>query len=176
MLELMQQRRSIRKFTNQPVDADTLTRILKAALVSPTSMGRKSVEVVAVTDPSTLQALAACKKHSSGPLLSATLALAVVADTTKIDVWVEDAAIAAFAMQLVIESQGLGSVWIQMRNRRSAKDEDSEVAVRRVLALPDQYGVLCVLAAGHKGEVKPAYTEADMDFARVHRQRFGVGE
>lgn len=172
MLELLQQRRSIRKFLDEPVDAATLDAIIKAALISPTSMSRQSVEVVAVTQPDILAALAACKRHSATPLLQAKAGLAVVADTAKIDVWVEDAAIAAFAMQLAIEAQGLGSVWIQMRNRRSAEGENSEVAVRRVLHLPDHYGVLCVLALGHKGETKPAYTEADMDFSRVHREHF----
>ena len=172
MLEFLKKRRSIRKFADQPVDEAVLNDIAKAVLVCPTSMNRKSTEVVVVTNPDTLKKLAECKLHSGKPLQEAQAALAVVADTAKIDVWVEDAAIAAFAMQLAIEAHGLGSVWIQMRCRRSQEGEPSEDAVRRVLRLPDRMGVLCVVALGHKGEEKPSYTEEDMDFSRLHREHY----
>ena len=172
MLNLLQRRRSIRKFTDHAVAPEAVEKILRAALFCPTSMGRQSVELVTVTQAGVIAQLMECKQHGSLPLQTATLAIVVVADSTKIDVWTEDAAIAAFAMQLQAEELGLGSTWVQMRRRLSVRGEDSEAAVRAVLGLPEHYGVLCVLAVGHKGEEKPAYTEADLKWERVHREKF----
>lgn len=171
MLELLQNRRSTRKFTSQPVDEEATIKLLSAGLLAPTSKDTRSTEFLAVTDRATIDALAACKDYGSMPLQTATLAIAVVADTRKTDVWVEDAAIAAVLMQLEAESLGLGSTWVQMRLRSNAGN-DAGANVRQVLALPEYYGVLCVLAVGHKDEQKPPHQVAPADWKRVRREKF----
>lgn len=174
MIELLQQRRSIRKFTSKAVEPGKIRSLLTAALLAPSSMGKKPVELVVVQDPNIIAQLKTCKKHGTTPLESAPLALVVIADADKTDVWIEDAAIVAMLLQLEAESLGLGSTWVQMRLRRSGGEtpESSEAAVRRVLGIPDHYGVLCVVAVGYKDEHKAPYTAADADFSKVHEERF----
>ena len=40
------------------------------------------------------------------------------------------------------------------------------------LGIPEQYGVLSVVAIGHKNEQKKPYTDADLDFTKVHYETF----
>ncbi len=173
MLELMKKRRSIRQFAPQPVTEEHIQSLLCTALLAPTSMNKKPVHFVVVQDAPTLAKLAACKAHSASFLEKAPLGIVVLGDAELSDVWVEDASIAATAIQLQAEHLGLGSTWIQMRLRKSKEGQDSEQAIREILGIPEKYGVLCILALGAKGEEKPAYTDEQADFSKVYRESFG---
>ncbi len=172
MLELMKKRRSIRRYSSEAVRPEQLQRMLHAALLAPTSMNKKPVECIVVDDKDMLQALAACKVHGASFLVKAALGIVVIADSELADVWIEDASIAAFAMQLEAEQQGLGSTWIQVRLRQNKEGVSSEQIVRELLDIPEKFGVVCILAVGHKDEEKAAYTEADADLNKVHTGRF----
>ncbi len=172
MLDLLRRRRSIRQFTEKAVEPEKVRRLLEAALLAPSSMGRKSVELVVVQDRKTLERLRACKAPGTVALATAPLAVVVVADTSRSDVWVEDAAVAAMLLQLEAESEGLGACWIQLRLRRSAEEPPrySEEVVRALLGIPDHYGVLCALAVGYRNERKAP--QDAVDFSRVHEGGF----
>jgi len=166
MLEIMQNRRSIRRFTPEPVSGEHVRALLKAGLLAPSSMDKKPVRLVAVENPQWIAALAGCKNAGTSPLMTAPFAVVVSADSAVSDVWVEDASIAASFIQLEAEALGLGSTWIQMR-RRQCESGDSETAVRKLLGLPSQLGILCVIAIGHKDEKKDGYRDEQIDFGRV---------
>ena len=53
-------------------------------------------------------------------LKDAPLAIVVLADPLASDVWIEDASIASILIQLQAEDLGLGSCWIQVRERYTA--------------------------------------------------------
>lgn len=171
MLELLKRRRSTRLFTEQPISTEKLESLLKATLLAPSSMGKNPVECIVVRDKDTIARLKTYKKHGTKALESAPLAIVVAADAEKSDVWVEDASIAATFLQLEAEALGLGSNWIQLR-RRESDTEPSETAFRRELGLPERYGVLCVIAVGHKAEDKKPYTDGDLDFSKIHYETF----
>lgn len=48
--ELVQKRRSYRNFTNEEIDSEDVKLILRAALMSPTSKGRRSWHFIVVDD------------------------------------------------------------------------------------------------------------------------------
>lgn len=171
MLEIIKNRRSIRKFTEDKVSKEDLEKILKVALLAPSSMGKKPVELIAVEDKETISKLETCKKFGTAPLKTAPLVIAIIADSELSDVWVEDSSIVSILIQLEVEKLGLGSTWVQMR-KREAKDKDSEVAVREVLQIPDKYGVLSLIAIGHKDENKKPYEDDDANFSKVHYNKF----
>ena len=91
MLELLKHRRSIRTFTDEPVSQENIDSLLKAALLAPSSMGKKPVECIVVRNKETIARLKTYKKHGTTPLGTAPLAIVVIADGQKSDVWVEDA-------------------------------------------------------------------------------------
>lgn len=59
--DLVQMRRSHRKFTEQEIDGDDVKLILRAGLMSPTSKGQRSWQFVVVDDKMDLEKLADAK-------------------------------------------------------------------------------------------------------------------
>jgi len=70
------------------------------------------------------------------------------------------------------EALGLGSCWIQSSKRKSQIGENSEDAVRKVLDIPENYGVLSMIAIGHKDETGKAYDESNLNFTKVHYGKY----
>ena len=125
LLELLKQRRTSRVFTDELIDKDTVCNLMKAVLMSPSGRRINPWEFVLVEDKAMLKALSQCKEHGAGLLAGAAMAVVVLADTTKTDVWIEDCSIATIILQLAAEEYGLGSCWVQMRLR---KDADGNLA------------------------------------------------
>lgn len=171
MIDLLKNRRSVRKYKDSPIEKDILNQILKCALLAPSSMNKKPVEIIVVDDKEVIAKLEQCKNMGTLGLKTAPIALAIIANAEVSDVWVEDASIVTTIIQLEAEAQGLGSCWIQMRKRQS-ETGDSEADVRDALNIPDKYGVLAILSLGYKDEDKKPYDESDFDFSKVHYNKF----
>lgn len=171
MLDLLKKRRTVRKFKEDKIQRETIEKIIKAGLLAPSSKDKKPVEFVIVEDRDTMMKLRKCKSKGANGLDTAVCAIAVIADSDLSDVWIEDASIAAIFLQLEAEALGLGSVWIQMRKRQSDFGE-SEKEVRSVLNIPENYGVLSIIALGYKNEEKTHYDENDLNMSKVHIEKF----
>lgn len=171
LLNLLMKRRSIRIFKDEKIEKELIQNIIKAGLLAPSSKNKKPVEFIIVENKDMLLKLKDCKAKGNIGLKSAPCAIVVIGDSEKSDVWIEDASIAATYIQLEAENSGLGSVWIQMRKRFS-KEGDSEYEVKKLLNIPEQYGVLCIIAVGYKNEIIRPYIEGDIDFSKVKFERF----
>jgi nitroreductase len=88
MLELLQQRRSVRTYKPQPVEPEKIATLSEALLRAPTSRNFQPCEFVLVDDPKKLQQLATAKSHGTSFFASAPLAVVIAADPTVSDVWV----------------------------------------------------------------------------------------
>ncbi len=159
MLELMKNRRSIRKFLNKPIESDKLDSILECALRSPSSMGRQPWKITAVQDKNLLEKLSVAK--SSGGLFLAEAAIAyVVAGYPKITpIWIEDCSIVSTVIQLEAESLELGSCWVQIRGRMHDEDISASDYIKSLLELDEDCEVLCAIAVGYKGENKQGHQD-----------------
>jgi len=146
MIELLSNRRSIRKFTPQAVSEQHIEKLLAAGLLAPSSKDTRPVELVAVRDRTVIKALAACRDSGTMPLNTASLVVAVTANTGKADVWVENASIAAILVQLEAEKTG---AWVNMGADAPAHQQRQ---VRRGRS-PQNTGhprqLRCTLSAGH---------------------------
>ena len=167
-IELLKKRRSCRRFTDEPVNKESIEHILKAALMSPSGHRYNPWEFYVVQDKETLKALSVSKAAGAALLENAAAAIVVVADTTKTDVWVEDCSIATIIMQLAAEELGLGSCWVQIRLRKDAEGNDANNNVKRILNIPEHYSVLSILALGHKEKESKPFDEEKMLWERVH--------
>lgn len=170
--ELISKRRSIRKFKDIPLTPEQVELILKAGLKSPTSKNAKPCHFIVVEDKDILQKLSECKKGSSKLLAGASIGIVVTADLLVSDVWIEDASIATIVMQLQIEDLGLGSCWIQIRDRQTPIGASAEEYVKDILDLPMQLQVLSIIAVGNKIEEKPAIKDDDLQWEKVHIGKF----
>lgn len=171
ILEVLKNRRSIRKFKEEKVDKSIIEQLLQSALLAPSSKDKKPVEFIVVDDKETIEKLKTCKSKGAVALDTAPCAIVVIADSEVSDIWIEDASIAATLIQLAATNLGLGSVWIQMRNRQS-NIKNSEEEVRDVLNIPEKYGVLSVIAIGYKDEIKEPYDLKSLDLSKIHNNRY----
>lgn len=167
MLDLLRQRRSIRAYTDAPVDAATVAALQEAVLRAPSSRGLNPWSFLFVTDRSLLEKLAACKPHGAEFLRQAPLGVVVLADPERADTWIEDCAIAAIILQLAAESLGLGSCWVQVRLRQHASGMSAEDFVRQTLELPSHLRVPCILAIGHPVRRKPGHPREALPWDKV---------
>ena len=72
-ISLIEKRRSIRKFKDQPVEEEKIDILVEAALRSPSSMSRNPWEFIVVTDRDCLERLSQAKPHGSTFLKGAPL-------------------------------------------------------------------------------------------------------
>jgi nitroreductase len=152
MLDILRKRRSIRKYKDKEIEQSIIEDIKEAALRSPTSRGVGPWRFFFITDRARLDELSRSKKSGSSFLKGAAMGVVVCADETQSDVWIEDCSIAAIIMQLTGQSLGLGSCWIQIRNRLHRDAMASEDFVRTVLNLSDNMRVESIIAFGYPDE------------------------
>lgn len=165
-------RRSIRKYKDIMIEKEKIDQIFEHVLISPSSRSRKPWEFIAVTDKSLLKELSESRQQGAAFIKNAPLAIVVVSDPEKCDVWIEDSTIAAYTIQLSAFSAGLGSCWVQVRDRMKTDMETSESYIKEVLRIPDHYKVECMIAIGYPNEEKEGYSKNDMDFSKVHTNKF----
>lgn len=170
--DLLIYRRSIRRYTDQPIEAEQVRLILEAALMGPTSKNLRPWQFIVVEDKEMLRKLGECKANYAISLNTAPLAVVVTADTTLSDVWVEDASIAAILMQLQAADLGLGSCWIEVRERFRPDGEPSEDYVRGLLGIPEHFAVPCIISFGHKDEERRPINTEKLLWEKVHIGRW----
>ena len=117
--ELLKSRRSIRQYSDQKIEEEKISQLTAAALMSPASKRSNPWEFIVVEEKEMLKKLSECRNNGSQMLAGAPLAVVVLADTSKSDVWIEDVSIAALIIQLQAQDLGLGSCWVQIYNRRT---------------------------------------------------------
>jgi len=172
MIELLRQRRSIRKFTPDKIAPETVELLVEAALRAPSSRSINPWEFIVVDDPALLTQLSRAKQHGSEFVAGAPLAIVVCADSDKSDVWVEDSSIAAIIIQLTALSLGLGSCWAQIRNRQHDRERSAEEYLRELLGLPERIKVECIVGLGHPAEKKRPLPEEKLERAKVRKNRW----
>lgn len=172
--DLIKCRRSMRKFTGEELSQDEVVTLLKAALMSPSSKRSNCWQFVVVDDKEMLERLSHCKEMGSAFLKDAALAIVVLADPMASDVWIEDAAIASLMIQLQAEDLGLGSCWIQIRERFTSEGVPSGEFVHDALNIPLQLQVLSIVAVGHKGMERKPFNEENLQWEKVHLHQYGT--
>ena len=172
--ELIKKRRSTRKFTEEELTQDEVVLLLKAALMSPSSKRSNCWQFVVVDDREMLARLSRCKARGAGLLEGAPLAVVVLADPLASDVWIEDASIASLMIQLEAEDLGLGSCWVQVRERSTAEGVPADEVVRELLDIPLQMQVLSIIAVGHKAVERKPFDEDNLQWEKVHINKYGA--
>lgn len=170
--DLVQMRRSHRKYTDEEINPEDVQTIMRAALMSPTSKGRRAWHFVLVDNKVDIEKLADAKAQFSQFLKEAPLAIVVLGDPVENPCWIEDASVAAITMQYQIEDPGLGSCWIQMRNEVLSDGTTSDEVIRGVLDIPENMNCLCILAVGHAADQRKPQSEDRLKWENVHANKY----
>jgi nitroreductase len=173
VISLIRKRRSIRRFLQKPIEAEKIDQLIEAALRAPSSRGLNPWEFVVVIDQDLLEKLSRAKQHGSAFLKNAPLGIVVCADPGKSDVWVEDASIASIFIHLAAESLGLGSCWIQIRERMHDGKKSAQEYVTETLNIPAKMQVESFIAVGYPDEKKPPHGKEELLYEKVHREIYG---
>ena len=170
--ELLVERRSIRRYTDKPLDPADVKTILEAGLLSPTGKSARAWHFIAVDDKTMLQQLSECKKAGAMPVAKCALAIVVAVDTTKAETWMQDGSIAAAYMMLQARDLGIGSCWIEVDGRLAADGTPAEEIVSELLGIPEHIRPLCILSMGYPDEVRQPQNVEKLLWERVHIGRF----
>lgn len=165
-------RRTIRKYKEEDIKTEELKKILEVALVAPSGMNKKPFEFVIVKDKKTLKELSVAKTSGGLMIADAPLAIVILGKPFESTTWIEDCSIASTLIQLKAWELGIGACWVQLRGRENASGNPSEDVVKSLLEIPGEYSVLCVISLGYPNEEKPSYSEKDMNFTKIHYEKF----
>lgn len=163
-LDCIYTRRSIRKFTDEPVSHETLEKIVDAASYSPSWKNTQVVRYIAIEDPALKDKIAnectTCFTYNAGTMNAAPMLIAVTViknrsgferdgsfTTSRKDTWqMFDAGIAAQTFCLAAHEFGLGTVIMGIFD-----DKLSEM-----LELPEDRELVNIICIGHPAEAPEA--------------------
>ena len=164
MIESIQHRKSVRKFTSDPIAPEKLQSVLEAARLAPSGNNKQPWTFVVVQSEQQRQAvMQAC--HMQTWMMTAPAFIVAVADMAArsdadlpifIDenspYWelkraIRDTAIATENIMLEADAQGLGTCWVGFFVQSE---------IRPVLGIPNTKFVLGVIPIGYPAEQPPA--------------------
>ena len=148
-LDAIISRRSIRKYTPDPVPDDLVQKILGAAMNAPSAGNQQSWQFIVVNERKSLDAIAEILPH--GKMLNqAACAIVVCGDLSHEKhkgYWVQDCSAATQNMLLAAHALGLGAVWLGVYPR-----EERMKGIAEFLKVPEQVVPFCVVSMGWPGE------------------------
>lgn len=172
LMEMMKNRRSVRKYTQERIEDEKIEKIVQAGLLSASGRGIRPWEFIVVRDKEMLRKMSECRNGAAKMLEGADCAVVVIADAEKTDVWTEDCSIAMANMHLMADVMGVGSCWIQGRLREAPDGRSTEEYLRELLKYPKDYKLEAILSLGMP-EVHPAPRSLEeIPEGKVHREQF----
>ncbi len=160
-------RRSIRRFTNQPVSDAEVETLLRAAMAAPSAGNAQPWHFVCIRDRAVLAQLPDIQPHTR-MMLAAQAAILVCGDLTlekHEGFWVQDCSAATMSILLAAHAQGLGAVWCGLYPRTAWSE-----GVARLLGLPHHVQPLSLVAVGRPAEEKEPSERFKSE--RVHLDRW----
>jgi nitroreductase len=148
-IETIINRRSIRKYTDKPVDKEVIVQLLKAGMYAPTARNSRAWQFVVIQKREILHHLS--QLHPYGKMLhEAPLAIVVCGDRNidKEEGYLAiNCAAATQNILLAAHELGLGSVWLGVYPRQERMKEISEF-----LQLPEHLMPVSLISLGYPAE------------------------
>ncbi|MDI3538428.1 MAG: hypothetical protein PWP12_702 [Bacillota bacterium] len=160
-------RRSIRKYTDQPVPEEDITYLLRAAMSAPSAHNEQPWHFVVIKDRKLLAEIP--KIHPYAQMVpGAQLAIMVCGDLaldTRSGFWVQDCAAATENILIAAQSKGLGAVWVGVYPR-----EERVQSFRLLFGIPENVVPFSLIPVGYPAEQKPPADRFNP--SRVHYDRW----
>ena len=155
--ELLLKRRSVRKFTDEPVSDEHISELLQAAMSGPSACNKMPWEFYVVTNPDILTEL---RKASHLTNIVAPLAIIVCGSLSRAlpmqlaDYWIQDCSAATENILLQAVDLDLGAVWCGIHPQKRPEKKVSEL-----LNLPEKHIPLNIIFIGHPNETPEPRTQ-----------------
>ncbi len=153
-------RRSVRKFTDQPVERAVLEELTQAALHAPSGMCKKTWQFTVISDPAKIKELADAIGSAlgrDGYDMYRPTALIIPSNERDSKFGMEDNACALENIFLAAHALGLGSVWINQM--RTICDDPRIRALLTGYGIPEDHVVYGLAALGYPDGAPGSYKE-----------------
>ena len=172
VLKALANRRSVRQFSDLPLEAETIKTILEAGMRGPSCVNSKDWYFIVVTDKEMLNKMADINGKPAEPLRSAQAGILVCGDLQRAfqkapEYWVIDSAIAIENMILAAHSLGVGSVWLG-----TWPQEARVTGQKELFGLPEHVVPHSILALGYPDGGLNKAEPAPFDPDRVHYNKW----
>lgn len=161
-------RRSVRKYTDQPVSTEHEELLLRAGLCAPSAHNSRPWEFIVVRDKDVLMSLSQLRPYWK-LLKNAALAIIVCGDvadyhgSTK-EFFIQDCSAATQNILTAAEGLGLGGVWLGCYPTEGAK------GVAELLSIPEGVIPVSVVSVGHPAE--HARPHSGVEPSKIHYDKY----
>jgi nitroreductase len=171
MLDAILARRTVRQFSSEPLDDETIAKVLQMAMYAPTRLGKRPWHFVVIRDQEIIQRLRTSLKvnkgHGDAPVLVAVLAKSNQGFPRQ---WDLDAAAATQNLLLAATAMGLGSSWVA--NPTTSVWAGACAWLCDLLGAPTNLALVSLVALGYAAEMPPPYKPEDVyDPKAVHHEQ-----
>lgn len=162
--EVLLKRRSVRKFTNEPVSDEMINELLHAAMSGPSACNKRPWEFYVVTNKEKMEKLKSASRFTK---ITATLAIIVCGNLSHAlplkmaEYWIQDCSAATENILLRATDLGLGTVWCGIHPQKKAEER-----VQKILEIPNKQIPLNIIFIGHPAEEPEARDQYDEK--RIH--------
>jgi nitroreductase len=166
-MDAILKRRSIRKYTGEPVPENALKDLLEAAMAAPSAGNEQPWHFIVIKDRAILDQIPRVHPYSQ-MIKQAPVAILVCGDLNLAahgEMWVQDCAAATENLLIAAQARGLGAVWLGVYPREERMD-----GLRKLLRIPENVVPFSLIPVGYPAERKPPasrYKES-----RVHYNRW----
>ena len=162
-LNVIRERRSIKRYKPDMIPEETLKKIVEAGTWAPTGMGRQSPIIVAVTNRELRDRLSRMNARIMGtdmdPFYGAPVVLIVLADKA-VPTHVYDGSLVMASLMLAAQDLGVGSCWIHRAKEEFESEEGQEIL--KCLGIEGEYeGIGHCILGYPDGEPKKAADRKD---------------
>ncbi len=157
LLEGIYTRRSIRQYTDQPVDRDQVIEIIRAGMWAPSGLNNQPWRFVIIRSTEVRRKLASLTRYHT-VIETAQVCIAVFIDKSAMYNEVKDHQSMGACLEnmlLAAHGLGLGAVWLG----EILKSGD---AVRKLLGVEDSLDLMAVVAIGHPAVEKRSSQRKDI--------------
>lgn len=162
--EVLLKRRSVRKFTDEPVSDEMINELLHAAMSGPSACNKRPWEFYVITNEQKLNELKSASRFTP---YTAKLAIVVCGNLAHAlplkmaEYWIQDCSAATENILLRATDLGLGTVWCGIHPQKKAEER-----VQKILEIPNKQIPLNIIFIGHPAEEPEARDQYDEK--RVH--------
>lgn len=140
IFEAINQRKSVREYSEKEVDKKLLEKIIDAGRVAATARNEQPWEFIVTSNKEVLKKI--CDMCPNGPFIkNSPYLIAVFSKDTKY--YIEDCSAATQNMLLAIEALGLGGCWIAGDKKDYIED------VRKIFNVPESHKLVSMISVGY---------------------------
>lgn len=166
-MEAILSRRSIRKYTNQPVPEQVVKELLEAAMSAPSAVNQQPWQFIVINDRKILDEFP--KLHPCSLMLRAAPVAILVCGDLQLEkiggYWVQDCSAATENILIAANAKGLGAVWLGVY-----PVERRVTGIKKLLDLPENVIPFSIVSIGYPAVKKPPANRYDS--SRIHYNRW----